>query len=152
LLDWLLGPVTHSAGVAANRGGRYRAEDLVTGVFSFRSGVEGVGVWNYDSFQYQDHIEIVGTAGALVFSCFADEPLRLLTARGVEQIEAPYPETVQLPLIQTVVDALTGHGESPSDGHSAVRTARVIDGLLSDYRDLHGITYFSGEAGSRRPG
>ena len=131
----------HSAGVAANRGGRYLAEDLVTGVFSFRSGVEGVGVWNYDSFQYKDHIEVIGTAGALSFSCFADEPLRLLTAGGVEQIETPSPETVQLPLIQTVVNALTGHGESPSDGHTALRTARVIDGLLSDHRDRHGITY-----------
>ena len=108
------------------------SQDLVTGVFSFRSGVEGVGVWNYDSFQYKDQVEIIGTAGALSFSCFADEPLRLLTARGVEQIEAPYPETVQVPLIQTVVNALTGHGESPSNGQSAVRTARVIDGLLSD--------------------
>jgi predicted dehydrogenase len=144
LLDWLVGPVTHAAGVATNRGGRYRAEDLVTGVFSFRSGVEGVGVWNYDSFQNQDQVEIVGTAGALRFSCFADEPLRLFTADGVEQIKAPYPETVQLPLIQTVVNALTGHGESPSDGHSAVRTARVIDALLSDYRDSHGIKYSAG--------
>jgi predicted dehydrogenase len=141
LLDWLLGPVTDAAGVATNRGGRYRAEDLVTGVFSFRSGVEGVGVWNYDSFQNKDEIEITGTAGALRFSCFADEPLRLLTASGVEQMNAPYPQTVQLPLIQTVVNALTGHGESPSDGHSAVRTARVIDSLLSEYRDSHGITY-----------
>ena len=141
LLDWLLGPVTHAAGVATNRGRRYPAEDLVTGVFSFRSGVEGVGVWNYDSFQHKDHVEIIGTGGALRFSCFAEEPLRLLTARGVEKIKAPYPETVQLPLIQTVVNALTGHGESPSDGHSAVRTARVIDGLLSDYRDSHGINY-----------
>ncbi len=144
LLDWLVGPVTHAAGVATNRGGRYRAEDLVTGVFSFRSGVEGVGVWNYDSFQNQDQVEIIGTAGALRFSCFADEPLRLFTADGVEQIKAPYPETVQLPLIQTVVNALTGHGESPSDGHSAVRTARVIDALLSDYRDSHGIKYSAG--------
>ena len=59
LLDWLLGPVTHAVGVAANRGGRYPAEDLVTGVFSFRSGVEGVGVWNYDSFQHQDQIKII---------------------------------------------------------------------------------------------
>jgi len=59
----------------------------------------------------------------------------------VQQIEAPYPETVQLPLIQTVVNALTGHGESPSNGHSAVRTARVIDTLLADYRDSHGINY-----------
>jgi predicted dehydrogenase len=141
LLDWLLGPVTHAAGIATNRGGRYRAEDLVTGVFSFRSGVEGVGVWNYDSFQHKDQVEIIGTAGALRFSCFADEPLRLLTTRGVEQIKAPYPETVQLPLIQTVVDALTGHGDSPSNGHTAVRTTRVIDGLLADYRASHGIHY-----------
>jgi predicted dehydrogenase len=141
LLDWLLGPVTHATGVATNRGGRYPAEDLVTAVFGFGSGVEGVGVWNYDSFQHKDQVEIVGTAGALRFSCFGEEPLRLLTARGTERIQAPYPETVQLPLIQTVVNALTGHGSSPSTGHSALRTARVIDSLLSDYRDSHGIHY-----------
>ena len=147
LLDWLLGPVTYAAGVATNRGGRYRAEDLVTGVFSFRSGVEGVGVWNYDSFQDKDQIEIIGTAGALRFSCFGDEPLSLLTGRGAELIEAPYPEIVQLPLIQTVVNNLTGHGQSPSNGHSAMRTARVIDGLLSDYRNSHGIDYSPARSG-----
>ena len=150
LLDWLLGPVTYARGIATNRGGRYLAEDLVTGVFSFRSGVEGVGVWNYDSFRYQDQVEIIGTAGELSFSCFADEPLRLLTARGVEQIDAPYPETVQLPLIQTVVDALTGHGESPSSGRTALRTARVIDILLADYRDSHGIRYPEGRSAQAR--
>jgi predicted dehydrogenase len=106
--------------------------------------VEGVGVWNYDSFQSKDQVEIIGTAGSLRFSCFTEEPLRLRTARGVEQVEAPYPETVQLPLIQAVVNALTGQGESPSTGQSAVRTARVIDGLLADYRDRHGIHYSSG--------
>jgi predicted dehydrogenase len=151
LLDWLLGPVTHAAGLATNRGGHYPAEDLVTGVFSFRSGVEGVGVWNYDSFEHKDQVEIIGTAGALRFSCFADEPLQLLTTRGVEQIEAPYPDTVQLPLIQTVVNALTGRGESPSNGQSAVRTARVIDALLSGYRDSHGITYSPAKPRQSRP-
>ena len=64
-----------------------------------------------------------------------------MTADGTEEIEAPYPEVVQLPLIQVVVDALTGVGASPSDGRSAVRTARVIDTLLSEYRESHGITY-----------
>jgi predicted dehydrogenase len=152
LLDWLLGPVTHAAGVATNRGGRYPAEDLVTGAFSFRSGVEGVGVWNYDSFQHKDQIEIIGTAGALRFSCFADEPLQLHTALGLEEIQALYPETAQLPLIQSVVNALTGHGESPSTGRSALRTARVIDGLLSDYRDSHGITYSPANPGQGTPG
>jgi len=140
LLDWLLGPVTRTAGVATNRGGRYRAEDLVTGTFSFGSGVQGVGVWNYDSFQHTDQVEIVGSEGALGFSCFSEEPLRLATAHGVEHIEAPYPGVVQQPLIQTVVNALTGHGESPSTGYSAVRTARVIDSLLADYRNSHGIS------------
>ena len=67
LLDWLLGPVTYAAGIATNRGAHYPAEDLVTGVFTFRSGVAGTGVWNYDSFQHQDQIEITGTAGALHF-------------------------------------------------------------------------------------
>jgi predicted dehydrogenase len=147
LLDWLLGPVTHAVGVAANCGGRYPAEDLVTGVFSFRSGVEGVGVWNYDSFQHQDQIEIIGTAGALRFSCFADEPLQLLTAGGEEKIKAPHPQAAQLPLIQAVVNALTGHGESPSTGRSALRTARVIDTLLSDYRNSHGITFSPAKPG-----
>ena len=141
LLDWLLGPVTYAAGIATNRGAHYPAEDLVTGVFTFGSGVAGTGVWNYDSFQHQDQIEIIGTAGALHFSCFSDEPLRLVTAHGEEHITAPYPEPVQLPLIQAVVNALTGHGESPSTGRSALRTARVIDNLLSDYRESHGITY-----------
>jgi predicted dehydrogenase len=103
--------------------------------------VEGVGLWNYDSSQYTDEVEVVGTDGSLRFSCFAGEPLRLVTAHGVEEIEAPYPEVVQQPLIQAVVDALTGVGTSPSDGHTAMRTARVVDTLLSGYRDSHGITY-----------
>jgi predicted dehydrogenase len=141
LLDWLVGPVVRVSGVATNRGGRYLAEDHVTAAFSFRSGVEGVGVWNYDSFRHADRVEIIGTSGAVSFSCFADEPLQLVTARGVEHIDAPYPAIVQLPLIQAVVDALTGHGASPSDGYSALRTARVIDTLLSEYRQINGITH-----------
>ena len=123
----------------------FKVEDHVTAAFSFASGVQGVGLWNYDSFQSTDHVEVIGTEGALSFSCFAGEPLRLTTARGVELINAPYPEIVQLPLIQTVVDALTGRGESPSDGHTAVRTAQVIDTLLSDYRQSHRITYDSAD-------
>lgn len=141
LLDWLLGPVTDASGVAVNRGGRYLAEDVVTAAFGFASGVVGVGTWSDDSFRDADQVEIVGTAGSLSFSCFADEPLRLVTARGLEEIEAPYPQVVQLPLIQAVVDALTGRAQAPSDGHSALRTARVIDTVLAGYRQSHAITF-----------
>ena len=49
-----------------------------------------------------------------------------------------------------VVTPIDGVYDQPSTGHSAVRTARVIDALLSEYRDSHGITYSparSGQAG-----
>lgn len=134
LLDWLLGPVTRVTGMAANQGGRYPAEDLVSGVFTFASGVQGVGLWSFDAHENRDEVEITGTAGTLRFSSFGQEPLRLTGATGERQIEAPYPGTVQQPLIQTVVDALTGRGECPSTGESAARTARVVDALLAGYR------------------
>lgn len=134
LLDWLLGPVTRATGVAANQGGHYDAEDVVAGVFEFSSGVRGVGVWSFDSAEDRDEVEITGTAGSVCFSSFEPEPLRLRGAHGDRLIEAPYPRTVQQPLIQTVVDDLTGRGVCPSTGVSAARTARVVDTLLRDHR------------------
>ena len=74
------------------------------------------------------------TAGTLRFSTFGEEPLRLNGIHGERLIEAPCPATVQQPLIQTVVDELTGRGVCPSTGESAARTARVVDTLLRDYR------------------
>ena len=134
LLDGLLGPVTHCAGVADNVTGHHAAEDLVAATFTFGSGVHGVGLWAFDAAESIDEVEIVGTAGSVRFSTFDEEPLRVTTGAGTRTIDAPYPETVQLPLIQTVVDALLGLGECPSTGRSALRTTRVIDTLLAGYR------------------
>ena len=134
LLDWLLGPVSQVSGVAANEGRHYAAEDVVAGVFEFSSGVRGVGLWLFDADQDRDEVEITGTAGTLRFSTFGQEPIRLTEVHGDSLIDAPYPRSVQQPLIQTVVDELTGRGVCPSTGESAARTARVIDTLLRDYR------------------
>jgi predicted dehydrogenase len=133
LLDWLLGPVTHVSGVAANQGGTTRAEDLVAGVFEFTSGVRGVGLWLFDADEDRDEVEITGTGGSLRFSTIGQEPLRLTGVRDDSLIEAPYPRSVQQPLIQTVGDELTGRGVCPNAGASAARTARVVDTLLWEY-------------------
>lgn len=133
-LDFLLGPIAHASGVAVNQGGHYPAEDLVAATFTFDSGVQGVGLWAFDAEERMDQVELVGTRGSLRFSSFGQEPLRLTTSGGTREIEAPYPQTVQLPLVQTVVDTLTGRGECPSTGATALRTARVVDTLLADYR------------------
>ena len=134
LLDHLLGPVTQCAGFAANLGRHHRAEDVVAGAFTFESGVHGTGLWVFDADESMDVVEIVGTGGSLRFSTFGTEPLVLISSGGTREIDAPYPATVQLPLIQTVVDALTGRGECPSTGRTALRTTRVLDTLLAGYR------------------
>ncbi|UFU08064.1 Gfo/Idh/MocA family protein [Ruania halotolerans] len=141
VLDYLLGPVTRARGGALNVSGLSLAEDTVTGTFEVGSAVVGTGLWCYAAGEQRDLVEIIGTAGSLEFSSFGQEPLRLRTATGVEEIEAPYPPTVQQPLIQAVVDELTGVGSSPSTGASAVRTAKVVDALLAQYRAEHGITF-----------
>ena len=131
LLDHLLGPIEAVTGVAVNQAGRYPAEDHVAATFRFASGAVGTGLWAFDAAVRRDEVEIVGTAGALTFSSFGEEPLVLRTPNGEELIEAPYPEVVQQPLIQLVVDELTGRGTAPSTGASALRTARVVDAVLA---------------------
>ena len=141
LIDHLLAPVTRVHGFAKNTGAAYRCEDLVSATFELGSGVVGTGLWCYTAGEYRDEVEIIGTDGQLTFSSFGAEPLRLRTAAGVEKVDAPYPETVQQPLIQAVVDELTGRGVSPSTGESAARTAWVVDALLGSYRREHGIRF-----------
>lgn len=140
-LDWLLGPIIGVTGSAANQTGRYPAEDIVTGAFEFASGVQGVGLWCFSGAEEVDRVEIIGSAGSLRFTSFDGSPLHLTTAGGDKTIDAPYPETVQQPLIQNVVDALTGRGRGLSTGESALRTAKVVDALLGDYRARQGITF-----------
>lgn len=140
-LDWLFGRVVSVTGGAANQAGRYRAEDVVTGSFEFASGVLGVGLWCFSAAEALDRVEIVGSAGSLIFSSFDGSPLQLVSAAGTQRIAAPYPETVQQPLIQSVVDELTGRGRCPSTGESAWRTAQVVDTLLEAYRTKLGVTF-----------
>ena len=140
-LDWMLGPITDVAGMAANQANNYPAEDLVAGTFNFASGVHGVGLWCFSAEERVDKVEIIGSKGSLHFSSFDESPLKLVTVDGEQTIDAPYPETVQQPLIQTVVDELTGRGSCPSTGESALRTAKVVDALLESYRKQHGITF-----------
>lgn len=141
LVDHLLAPIDTVSGYAANRSGDYPAEDLVAARFTLTSGVAGTGLWCYTAGEYRDEVEIVGSRAVLTFSSFGEEPLAVRTADGERRIDAPYPATVQQPLIQTVVDALTGHGTCPSTGATAIRTARVIDSVLADFRREHRLTF-----------
>ncbi len=132
-LDYVLGPIDAVSGFAANQAGLFPAEDTVTSAFSFKSGAQGAGVWNFTAYDEVDTVEIIGTQGKISFASFADEPVILTTAADTVTFNISHPPHVQQPLIQTVVDELTGAGRCPSTGESAARTNWVMDQLLQTY-------------------
>jgi 1,5-anhydro-D-fructose reductase (1,5-anhydro-D-mannitol-forming) len=136
LLDFFLGPVAEVSGAAANQGGLYAAEDIVTLRLRFASGALGVGAWCFTATDRLDQAEIVGSKGTITYSTFGDLPIVVTTAAGSESLAIPHPPHVPQPLIQLIVDALGGRGQSPSTGVTAARTSWVMDQALESYRAL----------------
>ena len=132
-LDFALGPIKEVKGFASSQAKLYPAEDIVTGAFLFESGVHASGTWCFSSFEKRDHTEILGSQGKLNYVTFDDSPIRLTNEHGIAEFSLPYPDHVQQPLIQTIIDELRGEGSSPSNGESAARTSWVMDKLLKDY-------------------
>jgi predicted dehydrogenase len=133
-LDYVFGPILSVQGCAANQDGRYDAEDIVTGLFQFESGVQGIGVWCFSAAEKSDGVRIVGSGGEISFSTFDDRPILLKTSAGLTEFSVSNPQHIQQPLIQTIVDELRGFGVCPSTGETAARTSWVMDQMLSRQR------------------
>ncbi|MBN1163800.1 MAG: Gfo/Idh/MocA family oxidoreductase [Candidatus Krumholzibacteriota bacterium] len=141
ILDFILGPLRSVRGTACNQAGLYPAEDTVTGSFSFASGCQGTGAWCFCGNTDIDWNEIVGSRGSISFSTFGNDPV-ILTLEGKEKkLYFEKPEHIQQPLIQTIVDELTGKGRCPSTGKSGARTSRVMDKILRSWRRDKGLDY-----------
>jgi predicted dehydrogenase len=136
-LDFVFGPIADVRGFAANRGGGYRAEDVVTAAWRFASGVHGSGAFCYAADRDDEWNEIVGSAGRIRFSTTKAVPIRVECGDAVEEIPVDDPPHVHQPLVQTIVDELNGTGRCASTGASAARTTRVIDRILRDYRSAN---------------
>jgi predicted dehydrogenase len=134
LLDFFLGPIARVSGAAANQAHLYQAEDIVTAQMVFASGVQAVGAWCFTSGDRLDRTQITGSRGSIAFATFGEEPIELLGEGPPATFSIPHPPHVAQPLIQTVVDELTGRGRCPSTGVSAARTCWVMDQALADFR------------------
>lgn len=129
-LDYALGPISEVTGIAGNQAGLYAAEDIVSGIFRFASGVQGTGQWCFSVGEQLDLTEILGTQGSVRFSAFDESPIKLYADGKTETFAIANPPHVHQPYIQTVVDSLLGKGSSPSDGISGARASWVMDKLL----------------------
>lgn len=135
ILDFIFGPLEDVRGMAFNAGGAYDVEDTVSMRFALAGGAKGIASWDFNADEHEDMLEIFGSEGHLSLSVFGQEELRLKTAQGIETFDGSHPEVIQAPLIQSIVDELSGRGYCVSTGHSAMRTAQIMDTVLNNYYD-----------------
>jgi predicted dehydrogenase len=134
-LDFVFGPITQVNGLAGNIAGYYKAEDTVSAVFNFGSGVIGNGSWCFvvDKQSEEDSIEIVGMKGKIKFSCFDKGDLELMTQNGTERFSFQNPENISFYLVKQVVETLLGENECVSTMYSAARTSFVLEEIVKSY-------------------
>lgn len=134
-LNFLFGPVTAVKGEARNVAGFYEAEDTVSAVFAFASGVTGTGSWSFvvDKGAEEDVIEVTGTEGKIVLSCFDKKPVTLIKGNEVISMEFQNPENISYNLVEQVTHALQGTTECVSTMYSAARTSWVLEEIVKDY-------------------
>ena len=129
LLEFLLGPIQSASGLTRNQAGLYEADDLVVATFAFESGVLGTGSWCFtvNPEQRMEQTQLIGSKGKITFSFFENFIIVVDTETGSETITAPFPDHVQQPLIELIVNDLRGTAASPSTGETGVRSSLILD-------------------------
>ncbi|CAE7292040.1 unnamed protein product [Symbiodinium microadriaticum] len=133
ILDFLLGPIRSASGYSVNQAGMYEADDITLGSFAFENGILGQGVWCFTTGKSSDEeiTTIVGSKGQISFPYFGDHSVTLeLDREKPQRFEFNISPHIQQPLIQSIVDELTGDGTCPSTGESGARTAWVMDQIV----------------------
>ncbi len=135
LVEYLVAPFVQVTGLASNHAGMYPAEDTISAVFELENGISGTGSWTFTANEASalDRFEIVGDQGTLSFSCFDHHPVILRNNNGTEEFIFDRPDHIQQPMIESVVKALTGKGQSPSDAISAARTNAILAATIQSY-------------------
>lgn len=133
--------------MAHNQARLYPAEDTVGAALRWGCGALGTGFWCFCAAERADEVLLMGQSGSVRFATFADEPVRITIGAQTTEERIAHPEHIQQPLIQCIVDELTGRGgKCPSNGETAMQTTAVIDQILGDWR--RGVTA-RGEQGPR---
>jgi predicted dehydrogenase len=133
--DYVFGPVQKIKSIVLNHTGLYKAEDFIAAEFLFPNDIVLSGVWSFgvSPSSSRDTIEITGDKGSIKFSTFDFKPIVLTNDSGTQEFVNERPEHVQYFLIDKIVKALHGTGNSPSTGVSGARTSHVMDEVVKEY-------------------
>jgi predicted dehydrogenase len=119
------GRVESAAGFGSNLSNSHQANDIVTGILKFDSGMHFSGTWafNVDEAQKEDSCKIYGSKGLIEFSFYGDQ-VNLISDHS-KSFKFSNPKAIQQPMIeQTVQYFLNQQEHNPCSIHEA---AKVID-------------------------
>ncbi|MDC0177353.1 Gfo/Idh/MocA family oxidoreductase [Polaribacter sp.] len=129
-LDFIFGPITEAKGFSENQSKNYKADDITLGVFKFKNGIIGKGLWAFNTSKASQYemTTIIGSKGQISFPFWGDHHVTLeIENEPVQKFEFEVPEYIQELLIQGIVDELQGKGTCVSTGVSGTRTSWVLD-------------------------
>jgi predicted dehydrogenase len=133
ILQFLLNDdIADAHGFATNRGGLYAVEDGVAASFITHQGIAGTLQLSFvtTAAAKTDRLIFLGTEGELTCSVFAFTPI-LLCQNGLTQaFEAPKPQHIQMPLVETILQELRGNGKCPSHAIDALPTVMAMDKMV----------------------
>jgi 1,5-anhydro-D-fructose reductase (1,5-anhydro-D-mannitol-forming) len=130
ILFYIFGDPVHITGTSVNLGGLYRADDTVSALLTLPGNVPLTAGWSFVTPVplSRDQVVVTGKRGSLRFSVFSFDPIRLTLESGEETFHTSRPEHIQMPLIRTIVEEMSGKkGACPSTGLTASVTSRVMD-------------------------
>jgi predicted dehydrogenase len=134
LMLYFFGEIKIVAGLSANQGGLYSADDIVMGNILFENGVLFEGLWCFDvpKEEEKDSCEITGSEGKISFSVFG-EPAISVTKKGkTSRITFEKLQHVQQPMIEKVVGYFLDEGENPSPPEEGVEVMRIMDAFTAN--------------------
>lgn len=129
LMLYYFGEVAAAHGFSANCGNLSKADDMVTGIISFKNAVQFSGSWCFDAAEEdeQDCCEIVGTEGRLSFAVFNKQQITLTKGVKTDLINFAPLQHVQQPMIEKVVSYFLGDSENPCPPQEGYDVMKLMD-------------------------
>ena len=119
------GDVEKAFGFGSNLGKHYDANDIVTGICKFKSGVHFTGTWafNVNEAQKEDSCKIYGSDGLIEFSFYGEKVS--LISKPSKTFKFSHPKSIQEFMIKETVDYFLG--QTDINPCSIYEAAEVID-------------------------
>lgn len=135
IMIYLFGNMKEINGFAVNSGTDCPLEDHVAFSFITDQNIIGSASFNCISNRKDDRMVVTGTKGALEFSVHGrcDIVIDDYLSGDKEILEIPDPETVEGPMVRTVVDDLLRRGNCPCMGEDALPACLAIDRILEGF-------------------